>query len=398
MADNRLLSAGEAAELLGVSRQTLYAYVSRGQVESRPGPGPSRARRYPRASLEALRARRATPRGEAAAREAIHWGAPVLESSLTLIEDGRCFYRGRDVVALSREAGLEEVAALIWSGDAGDVAALGAWPAVRPRTAGPVAARLEAHLTAAAHDGLPPAPGPPTLRAAAAVVAGMFAAAGARGAGPLAGRLARGWRAGGAADDLRAALVLCADHELNASAFTARVVASAGARLEHALLAALAALQGRRHGGAPAAVARMLADAARDGPGAAIERAMDERGAVPGFGHPLYPDGDPRGLELLRLARAVGAERLAGVEELVGACAALGLAPDLDLGLVALAEARRLPPDAPFTVFALGRSVGWVAHALETIADGRLIRPRARYVGPRPGDATLGAVQATRRR
>src|SRR5262245_23638940 len=93
MTDRPLLTADQAAELLGVSRQTLYAYVSRGLVDSLPGPGPSRARRYPRASLEALRARRTAPRAETAAREAIHWGAPVLESSLTLIEDGHCLYR-----------------------------------------------------------------------------------------------------------------------------------------------------------------------------------------------------------------------------------------------------------------------------------------------------------------
>src|SRR5262249_11332747 len=246
MTDGPLLTADQAAKLLGVSRQTLYAYVSRGLVDSLPGPGPSRARRYPRAALEALRARREAPRAETAAREAIHWGAPVLESSLTLIEDGRCFYRGRDVVALAQEAELEEVAALLWTGEPDGLDGLGGLPTGRARTAGPVAVRLEAHLAAAAHQGVAPPPGAPTLRASAALVAGMFAAAGAGGGGPLAARLARAWRAGAAADDLRAALVLCADHELNVSAFTARVVASAGARPEPALLAALPPPQGPR--------------------------------------------------------------------------------------------------------------------------------------------------------
>src|SRR5262249_45489743 len=129
-------------------------------------------------------------------------------------------------------------------------------------------------------------------------VAGMFAAAGARGGGPVAERLARGWGVE-AVGDLEAALVLTADHELNVSSFTARCVASADARLEQVLLAALCALRGRRHGGGPERVGTLLADAARAGVGPAAERAMAD-GRLPGFGHPLYPDGDPRGAELLR--------------------------------------------------------------------------------------------------
>src|SRR5262245_48860589 len=103
--DGDTLSAQEAADLLGVSRPTLYAYVSRGLLASQPGPGPSRARRYPRAAIEALRDRRARGRDpELAAHGALHWGAPVLDSALTLIEGGRPYYRGRDAVALARSA------------------------------------------------------------------------------------------------------------------------------------------------------------------------------------------------------------------------------------------------------------------------------------------------------
>ena len=385
-ADTDLLTAEEAAEHLGVSRATLYAYVSRGLVASEPGPGPSRARRYPRGALDEFRGRRERNRDrELVAHGSLHWGLPLLDSALTLIQDGHLYYRGRDAVELSRSAGFEEVAALLWTGDERDAAGL--FPgdgsaAGEPEAAEvPIATRLSEHLVAAADRTLVTLGSPPqaTLRAAGRAVEGLFAAAGAHGDGPLAERLARGWRTD-AVDDLRAALVLSADHELNVSSFTARCVASADARLEHVLLAALCALRGRRHGGLLERVEDLLDQVDRDGARAAADRAMSDGAELPGFGHPLYPEGDPRGAELL--ARA-GPD--AAVDELATlARDELGLLPTLDLGLAAIARARGLPPGGAFALFALGRSAGWVAHAREAWADERLIRPRSRYVGPLP--------------
>jgi citrate synthase len=382
------LSAAEAAGLLGVSRATLYAYVSRGLVASEPGPGPSRARRYPRASLEALRERRARGRDPAlAAHGSLHWGGPVLDSGLTLIADGRCHYRGRDAVALAASATFEEVAALLWTGS-GDAAAGLFSPAPSRGGGGPDPAALARHLLAEGERAVAgvAALGEAAPRRAAGVVEGLFAAAGARGRGPLGARLARGWGRPSARADLTAALVLCADHDLNVSAFTARCVASADAPLEAALLAAMCALRGRRHGGITERVEALLDDAGRHGPREAAARALREQGALPGFGHELYPDGDPRGADLLGRARAAGrdAERDGLVEV---ARAELGLGPALDLGLAALRRAHRLPAGAAFCLFALGRSAGWAAHAIEAAADGRLIRPRSRYTGPPPGGA-----------
>ena len=382
------MSAAEAAAALGVSRATLYAYVSRGLIASEPGDGPTRARRYPRGPVEDLLARRERSRDRGlAAHGQLHWGLPVLDSELTLIEGGRVYVRGHDLVALSRERTFEEVAALLWSGDPADAAALMP-PAADgggdggPVLGGPVVAALAAHLTAAGEESLATlgAGDAVALRGAARVVAGMFAAAGARGPGRLAERLARGWGSD-RPRDVEAALVLSADHELNVSAFTARTVASADAGVEHVLLAALCALRGRRHGGLTDRVEALVRDAAADGPARAAERAVSDGGALPGFGHPLYPDGDPRGAELLRLATPADP----AVEALVAlAEEQLGLRPTLDLGLAALARALRLPPGAALGLFALGRSAGWIAHALEARRDDRLIRPRSRYTGPPP--------------
>ena len=369
------LSSAEAADYLGVSRQTLYAYVSRGLLVSEPS-SEGRERRYPRWALDELRARRSERREPAAA--ALRWGTPVLESALTLIDRGRLYYRGRDAVELSRHATLEEVAAILWDADPGS---FDGSSSQRRATGRVVVDNLVTCLTKRRANALPSTP-----KVAADTVTALFEAVGAYGRGSLAERLARGWRTR-ASDDLQAALVLCADHELNASAFTARVVAATGAPLHNALLAALCALEGRRHGGASAVVMELLDEIDRVGVARAGERWVSRHGHLPGFwnAHPAYPAGDPRAAELLQRLdlpkRDAAMKAIAFGEQLGGT-------PTIELALAALSRTHRLARDAPFGVFALGRSVGWIAHANEAAA-GPLIRPRARYVGPPPPRASL---------
>jgi citrate synthase len=198
--------------------------------------------------------------------------------------------------------------------------------------------------------------------------------------------LAIAWGVNGRGVDLiRAALILCADHELNVSSFTARCVASAGSHPYAVVIAGLAALEGTRHGGASARVEAMLA---------AMRRTRDPRGAlaerlrrgetIDGFGHPLYPDGDPRATALLAMMR----ERYARSIELAfvlkvadAASAVLREQPNVDFALAALSRVLRLPPGSALTLFAIGRTIGWIGHAIEQYATGQLIRPRARYTG-----------------
>jgi citrate synthase len=195
---------------------------------------------------------------------------------------------------------------------------------------------------------------------------------------------ARGGAAGVALIDR--ALVVCADHELNASAFAARVAASTGAGLYAAVGAALAVAAGPLHGGSPLRIEALLAEAATPAGAARTVRQRLQRGeALPGFGHPLYPAGDPRVRPLVDGARALAPRdrRLATLLALTRAAAAAGRPPpNLDFGLVAVAVALALPPGAPSGLFAVGRCAGWIAHALEQRAAGYLLRPRARYVGP----------------
>jgi citrate synthase len=168
---------------------------------------------------------------------------------------------------------------------------------------------------------------------------------------------------------LNTALILCADHELNVSAFAARVVASAQANPYAVVQAGLAALQGALHGGHTERVAALLREAeSAEGVRPAVVARLRRGEAIPGFGHPLYPAGDPRGRLLLDLVAEVfgGETAVAMVQELVAVMAeATGQLPTIDLGLVALAHAAGLSPGTPLTLFALGRTAGWLGQAIE---------------------------------
>lgn len=399
MAGERVwLSAAEAAGMLQVSRATLYAYVSRGYVRSQSMPGASRARGYSRDDVERLRRRTEERRDpDKAAARALQWGLPILESSITLIDGNGLYYRGHDAAMLARSRSIEEVAALIWTGRLDTTFSTGSFSAPRRQRRLsddlPFVARAQSTLaSAAARDSraLDVRPGRTALCGWRILHLLTGAATRSASVGPTIDQaLARAWRVStGGGDLLRSALILCADHELNVSSFAARCVASAGASPYAVVIAGLAALEGTRHGGASARAESMLASMrrARDLPGAIAAR-FSRGEPIDGFGHPLYPRGDPRAamlIELLRRRYARSAE-LAFVSEFAEAAAsALGEEPNIDFALAALARVLRLPPGSPLTLFALGRTIGWIGHAIEQYATGQLIRPRAKYVGAVP--------------
>jgi citrate synthase len=400
--DRRYFTALEAAGALGISLPTLYAYTSRGQLRSEPVPGRPRERRYFRTEIEQMQERKASRHDPAqAAARGLHWGSPVLASSITLIEEGRLYYRGRDVVELAAKATLEEVAGLLWSAEAaergrpfapGRKAGRGEWAALRSWRKTDTLVQLQAALPlAGARDpasfDLRPAAvrqtGARILRLLTAVAAGRDSDA------PIHAALQAAWapKRGRTAEVIRAALVLSADHELNASAFTARCAASAGANPYDVVSAALATLKGHRHGGETERVAALMAEIGTPQRARAVLASRLRRGErLPGFGHPLYPNGDPRAALLIRLAEASGNPQQWALVK--AACRAsqqlVQELPNLDFGLVAVGRTCGLPREAPLLLFAIGRTAGWIAHALEQYASGELIRPRAKYVGPPP--------------
>ncbi len=398
------MTAAEAADTLGISRATLYAYVSRGLLSSAPA-AEGRQNRYSSAEVRRLARRKADgKRAGKVAQKVLDWGVPVLESSITLIADGKLRYRGQDAVELARHASLEEVAALLWEcaprriaeAPPAPIAAAqwAAWlklwsahtPVERALVLLPAAAAQMPRVWAQGRDAQIDT-GSVLMR----LLAGALISA-APSNEPLHRQLASAWglRSRAQAELLRAALVLCADHELNASTFTVRCIVSTGMHLFGAAAGGLAALAGPRHGGETLRVAALFDDAARAGDlhrFLAERLTTDERGvAAPlsGFGHPLYPEGDPRARLLLdQLAqRAPARSSMGEIDALAQAVAqTTGARPTVDFALAAIERVLELPRGAAFTLFAAGRVTGWIAHALEQIADARLIRPRARYVG-----------------
>jgi citrate synthase len=268
MNQSEFLNARDAAARLGVKLDTLYAYVSRGLLRSVAVPG-SRERHYRRNDIEAFGAARGSAR--AVSDDGAEGVMPAIDSAISLIEDGRLYYRGHDAVRLSDSATLEDIAALLWG-----VAADPARSARRAEKAdaGRAAARVEAmfHAEKAGDDWI------------------MATAA----------RLARGEE-------------------------------------------------------------------------------------LPGIGQPLYPDGDPRALAIVEAVAKALPEAGARIAAAAAAAHQLtGQYANVDFALGAAVTALGLPPGAALGLFVVGRTVGWIAHAIEQYESRILIRPRARYIGKRP--------------
>ncbi|MCM3848149.1 citrate synthase [Pseudonocardia sp. DR1-2] len=403
------LTVAETAERLGVKRETVYAYASRGLLTSVRG-AQRRGSRFAQEEVEALAAR---------GRESGEPSGTVerIRTRITLVADGGPWFRGLAVPALAGSEDLEHVAALLWEVpgrvpfDADpDLLA----PARAVLAAAPAGARATdrfrlAVAAVAAADPLRADARPGAVVATASSLLGTVVTAlagdpgaaggpGVAGAG-LAERLLPALvrdpdraPAPATAGHVRAALVLLADHGLASSTVAARVAASTLADVHAVVSAGLGALDGPRHGLVSGLAHRFLADALDDPPGALAQRLRaGER--VPGFGHSVYRGTDPRATVLLDRLRADPAadDVVACVDAVVAGMDRGGDGPaaNVDLALAALMHAHDLRPDAGELLFACARTVGWVAHALEEYAEpGLRFRPTGVYTGPRPGSTS----------
>ncbi|WP_308817358.1 citrate/2-methylcitrate synthase [Pseudonocardia alni] len=384
--DAELLTVDEVADLLGVQRRTVYAYVSRGQLTRNQRPG-SRQSWFRRSDIEAMvRGDRAQQPGR---------GAPRERTELTSIVDGRLLYRGRDAVDLAGEIGFEQVAEWLWTGiDAApapwrqiasvpdDVAGFALPPGHLPldrlkltvsglsaadplrfdlSTAGVIS--VARSLLAGLARCLPVAPGVTLPSADAPIAAQLWS------------RLAPGRSHPRAVGLLDRALVLVADHGLAPSTRAARLAASVAADPYSVVLTGMGVASGLRHGGSSTGVHSLLEEIV--GP----ERVADVLagrlalgGVLPGFGQARYEGADPRAGHLLDelladdTADPVRRRVVGDVLELVARRS--GESPNVEFALGALCHVHGLVHGAGEVLFHLGRSAGWLAHALEE-RDGR---------------------------
>ncbi len=401
------LTAAEAAQRLGVKPATLYAYVSRG-VLSRGKAADGRGSLFDSGEIERL-ARRGRPRRPAGAADI------TVESAITEITADRLRYRGLDALGLAASRTFEDVAELLWTGEFPPASAPRVpWRATPAAlTAGRAAQsalpsgtlpleRLQVIVPAmAATDPLRlQLDQPAVLAAARSIIAGMVdclpPVAGARSSAdpdePVAERLWPRLCARRPSPALMrafsAALVLLADHELAASTFAARVAASVRADPYAVVGTGLGAMSGALHGGASLAAEALLAAAGGPQDVPQVVGELLRRGEkVPGFGHPVYRNGDPRAVMLLGLVRRAAPKsgQLAVAEAVIAEVRRKSLpAWNVDLAMATLARVAGMIRGSGEAIFAVARTAGWIAHALEAYTGPGPLRPRAVYTGRPP--------------
>jgi citrate synthase len=377
-----MLSSEEAARRLGVKVATLYAYVSRGLLESHPEPS-GRRRLFDLADIERLAKRR---RG---GRDAGTRLATITTGVTQLREDGPA-YRGRPAVGLAALMSFEQVAEWLWRSEAEEV---GDWsvPPLGPCPLIDTSDRMRwTLLMCGASDPLRADARPAAIaRSARRVIAALVDAVGHHVEGqdattPMASRLAARLVGSGSslsAAAMNAALVLMADHELATSTLAVRVAASVRADIYDALLAGLATMAGPLHGGASQQAYELLVAAERDGASRALNDALRAQRHLPGFGHMVYTEGDPRFDALLPLVEPLlSAARRDLLHEIMHLAEANHVGrPNCDLALAALSWGTGMPTDAGRTIFTVARIAGWTAHYQEELTE-RPLRFRARAV------------------
>jgi len=400
----RRLSTKETAELLGVKPETVYAYVSRGQLGSRREPG-GRGSTFDAKEVQALgRRNRRESSGSSSSG-----GELSVRTSITLIDKDRYYFRGVDATRLAARHSYEEIAEWLWTGElrpgitftAPKAAVAVARRAVDalPEHTGPTDRLRVAAIAAATADPLRFDLSEDAVLGTARILIPTLVAAlppvrrAHRDEGPLAHRL---WArlSGQPADEasLRAldtALGLLVDHDLAASTLAVRVAASARAHAYAAVSSGLGVLEGPLHGAASGLAHRMLLDVLDQGSAAPV--VADELRAgrrIPGLGHRLYPGEDPRARALFALLKEIpgAGPALAAARDIVATTARhTPLHANVDLALAVLTVSSGMLSTAGETIFAVARTAGWIAHALEEYGERPLrMRPSGHYVGPRP--------------
>jgi citrate synthase len=411
MTDKSLMSAQEAADELGVKIGTIYAYVSRGLIRSRASEEGQRNRQYSREDVTRLLVRRQMRVSlDPAAKDVFQWAAPVLETGISLIEDGHLYYCGIPIEQVAMMFSAEELASLVWTENAANAHALfdsGRHPSVKKyrkklldlgidrdnlfsvpsfqiilpiaMADDPIAFDLREESIALS--------GARILRLLTSLAAGDVAEDIS-----LAEMLQRGWQP----HDERSirffnmALIICADHQVKLATFSARVAAALGTTPYSVINTGITALAGPQQGGYTETVEVFLdevktPDNAVDVISSRLRRS--ESFPVPGFHNPLYPEGDPRARILLNALYEEYPDSPAivlaqSIQDTVYRLR--GEHPKMEYSLAIFRRHYELPTSSTLGIFALGRIIGWIGHAIKQYRSKQTIQPRIRYTGPTP--------------
>lgn len=410
--DEKLLSGAQAAEFLGVKAATLYAYASRGLIESIPGET-GRERAYKLSDLVRLRNSNRGVKNSKDPDQAT-WTGPLIKSSITEITAEGHSYRGQDTLQLAQEnKPFENVAELLWDTADGSTGAGASseWARCRPysipkqfrKSVAPESDYLDVVKLILVLVEMTEAVSPRLLSdevflSARRLIVTMAEAAGiihenepaaANGKYFIAQTLLSalsGTKSSEKAQAINCALVLCADHELNASALASRIAASCDAPLFSCLLSALGTFSGSFHGAASRRAEDFVSASMKFKSAASwLKDHLKHNDGVPGFGSEIYSAGDPRANLLIETAQNISSNKNKNLLRLIEMVECvrdnLSLEPNLDVGLAAISYALSLPPRSGTTIFAVSRAAGWIAHAIEQRLYGGTIRPRAKYIG-----------------
>ena len=389
--DDIYVTSKEATESLKIKNSSLYSYVSRGLIRTIVSPSNKKKRLYNSKDIEKLVEKKKTESARTISNRALHWGTPVLETRVSHISNDKLYYRAYSVSYLVKKYSFEQVTSYLWTGDFthskkffnSNIRTL------QEKQLDHSAQAIQIYL---AQLGLEDLPGQiindvPTLggKLIQKIVNGItndfsneeihikianFFCPGIKYAPEL----------------IKTSLIVIADHDLNASSFTARVVASTGANLYQVLIAGLSALTGYKHGGNTLKIELLVKSLLIE---LDIKKNLQEREEeiIIGFGHKLYADTDCRAEILLNLLSEKFGQnpKFEVIKAIERNCIEeSGKKPNVDFALYAVAYVLDKEADFAFFLFALGRMAGWVAHAIEEYAQNELIRPRSEYIGPPP--------------
>lgn len=399
----------EVLRILQIKPQTLYAYVSRGLIRRITIPG-QKENLYSRSDIKRLQARKAARMGHGAvAADSMFAGAPIVNSSITELTPAGPRYRGRDATDLIHHPGqFESVAELLWTGFLHEEplrwnvhplpkAMQAVTSALRSGQPSVGALRSMAAVTVSAGESIKDElRSGNTTKLARQLIAAYAGCLGMQGpkkrfVPPRADATVAeailvsltGSRKESCLSAVNATLIMCADHELSAATFAARVCASADAGLHDCMMTALATHAGDQLGGGCVRVEDMLhkfgseRSLARN-----VKQILRSGMRIPGFNHPIYPDGDPRSPLLIDIAKELqrrGSRRNPAIDLANIVAGESGQLPNIEVALVAMTMAMQLPPYTACGIWALGRSAGWIAHVMEQRLTGVMLRPRARY-------------------